>query len=137
MKTLAHSLFFSLTFAAALSTSSISDAKPIGRPAATAAYQTGIYVANDNKLHIALDKQVGGYVSVRLKDANGGVLYDQHLGKRAQQYRTKLNLNGLPDGTYRLEITNGVETKSQTVTIATKRAVVAQRLVQANEIAVR
>lgn len=147
MKTLARTFLFSLTFAAALSTGSPTEAKstaqttepslPRTGSAAVATYQTGIYVDVSNRLHVALDKQKGGYVALRLKDANGNVLYDQYLGKKAQQYRTKLNLTNLSDGTYELEITNGAETKRQTVTITTKHTVVAARLVQTSEVASR
>ncbi len=147
MKTRAHSFLFSLTFAAALATSSFTEAKPISRSVgpslrrtgsvAAATYQTGVYVASDSKLHVAVDKQPGGYVLLRFKDAKGTVLYNGYLGRKAQQYRTKLNLTDLPDGTYQLEITNGTETKSQTVTLATKRTAVSERLVQTGEVAIR
>lgn len=137
MKTLAHSFLFSLTFAAALSTGSFSEAKPIDRPTEAATYQAGVYVASDSKLHVAVDKHAGGHVTLRLRDTKGALLYDDYLGKKAYKYRTKLNLENLPDGTYQLEVSNGVETKSQTVTIATQRTALSARLIQTSDVAVR
>jgi uncharacterized membrane protein YkoI len=57
-----------------------------------AAYKTGIYTTIEGKLNIALDKETGGAVDIRLKKADGKVLYSEHLGKNEKTaYRVRLN----------------------------------------------
>ncbi|GAB3642712.1 T9SS type A sorting domain-containing protein [Spirosoma arcticum] len=131
MKTLIKPLFLalSLTFI----TASLSEAKPGRQLVAT--YKTGIYSTVTGKLQIALDKQAGGSVTVQLKDSDGQLLYSQHLGKKETSFRTRLNVDELPDGNYVLEITNGVETTRQTITLKTKQSTAANRIVQTDFVA--
>lgn len=87
-----------------------------------ASYKTGIYTSETGKLNIAINKETGGSVAVRLSSADGRVLYSQHLGKNDQAFRTKLNLN-------ELEITNGVDTTTQNVAISTSQPSTASRVI--------
>lgn len=118
----------SLSFVAAVP--SFTEAKPIGRPTAVASYKTGIYTSMDGRLNIALEKQTGGAVDIQFKSADGSVLYSQHIGKNQQTVRTRLNLNELADGVYQVEVTNGVETTRQTITISTKEVAAPGRVVR-------
>jgi hypothetical protein len=131
MKTLIKPLLvaLSLSFVAV----SFSEAKPVRPTAAT--FKTGIYSSVNSKLNIALDKQAGGPVDIQFKRSTGEVLYSQHLGKKEASFRTRLNLDDLADGDYVVEITNGVETTRQTVTLKTKQPVVANRIVQTESVA--
>lgn len=131
MKTLIKPLLLalSLSFVA----TSFSEAKP-GRPAA-APFKTGIYTSINGRLNIALDKQAGGPVDIQFKRSSGELLYSQHLGKKEAAFRTRLNLEDLPDGDYVLSITNGTETTRQTVTLKTKQPTVANRIVQTETVA--
>ena len=131
MKTLIKPLLLalSLSFVAV----SFTEAKP-GHPA-VATFKTGIYSSVSGKLHIALDKQAGGPVDILLKSSSGTLLYSQHLGKKETEFRIRLNLDDLADGTYLLEITNGVETTRQTITLKTKEAIALNRIIQ-TEVAV-
>jgi hypothetical protein len=131
MKTLIKPLFLalSLTFI----TASLSEAKPGRQLVAT--YKTGIYSTTTGKLSIALDKQAGGPVDIQLKGSDGKLLYSQHLGKKETTFRTRLNVDELPDGDYVLEITNGVETTRQTITLKTKQSTAANRIVQTDFVA--
>lgn len=131
MKTLIKPLFLalSLSFVAV----SISEAKPV-RPA-VATFKTGIYTSVSGKLNIALDKQTGGPVDIQLKRSSGELLYSQHLGKKETAFRTRLNLDDLVDGDYVLEITNGVETTRQTISLKTRQPAVANRIVQTEAVA--
>ena len=129
MKTLIKPLFVALSFAFATVVASPADANPIGRPAAVATYKSAIYTTAAGKLNIALDKQTGGSVDIRLKNADGTVLFSQHLGKNDQKYRTRLNLNELPDGQYQLEMTNGLETTHQTITLSTPKVAAPERVI--------
>lgn len=132
MKTFIKSLALALSLGVVTSAVSIVEAKPIGRPTAIAAYKSGIYTSVGGKLNVALDKQTGGTVDVRLKGSDGKVMFVEHIGKNQTQYRTRLNLSELPDGVYQLEITNGVETTTQQVTIATEKPATPTRVVAIN-----
>jgi maltodextrin utilization protein YvdJ len=131
MKTLIKSLFLALSLS--LVVVSMSNAKP-GRPAVST-FKTGIYTSVTGKLHIALNKQSGGSVDIRLKDSTGDLLYYRHLGKNDTTLRTRLNLDNLADGDYVLEITNGIEKTSQTISIKTNQPMPFQRIIQTEPIA--
>lgn len=130
MKTLVKSLFLALTLS--LVAVSMSNAKP-GRPAVST-FKTGIYTSVSGKLHIALNKEAGGPVDVRLKSSTGDLLYNRHLGKNETELRTRLNLDNLDDGDYILEITNGIEKTSQTITIKTNQPTSFQRIIQTESV---
>ena len=127
MKTFIKPLLVALTVS--IVTASSSFANPIGRKTTVAKYKTGIYTSVSGKLNIALDKETGGSVDIQLKKANGSVLYTKHLGKNESTYRSRLNLDDLEDGVYYVEITNGVETTRQTVTIATNKPTSPERTI--------
>ena len=129
MKTFIKSLAFALSLGIVTSTVSVSEAKPIGRPTAVATYKTGIYTSVDGKLNIALDKQTGGAVDIRLKNTAGTIMYSEHLSKNESKFRAKLDMSALPDGVYQMEITNGVETTTHTVTLSTNQPATPGRLV--------
>ena len=131
MKTLIKPLFLALSLSVVAV--SISEAKPV-RPAAVS-FKTGIYSSANSKLNIALDKQTGGSVEIQFKNSAGERLYTQRLGKKETTYRTRLNLEDLADGEYVLEITNGVETTRQTITLKTQQPTVASRIVQTDAVA--
>lgn len=132
MKTLIKSLAFALTLGFVTSAATISHANPITRPANVANYKTGVYSSVDGKLNIALDKTVGGSVNIALKDANGNTLYVERLGKKATTARVRLNLDELKDGTYQVEITNGVETTTHNVVLSTPQSSSPARVVTLN-----
>ncbi|QJW91315.1 hypothetical protein HNV11_19000 [Spirosoma taeanense] len=122
MKTLIKPLLIALSLGFTTSAASFAETKPILRPAAAASYKVGMYPAVDGKFVVLLDKQQGGHVDIQLKSDDGTVLYTEHLGKKQMKSRRKLNLNDLEDGLYTIEVTNGVETTRQTVTISTRVA---------------
>ena len=129
MKTLIKSLALALSLAAITSSVTFAETNPGGKIKTVATYKSGIYMTQAGKLSIALDKEKGGTVSISMKSADGRVLYSQHLGKNDQIYRTRLNLNQLEDGVYQIEITNGVETTTQNVTISTQEPATPNRLI--------
>ncbi|GAB3994404.1 hypothetical protein GCM10028807_32130 [Spirosoma daeguense] len=120
MKTLIKSFALALSLGFATSVATFADVKP-NRPSTAVTYEAGIYTSKDSKLNIALNKEVGGTVSINFKNNNGKVLFSEQLGKNQTTYRTRLNLDELPDGVYQVEITNGVDTKMHTVTIKTEK----------------
>ncbi|WP_020605275.1 hypothetical protein [Spirosoma spitsbergense] len=129
MKTLIKSLALALSLAVVTSSATFAETNPGGKTKTVATYKTGMYMTQAGKLSIALDKEKGGTVSISLKSADGRILYNRHLSKNDQIYRTRLNLNQLEDGVYQVEITNGVETTTQSVTISTQQPATPNRLV--------
>jgi hypothetical protein len=122
MKTLIKSLL--VTFTLTLVSFTLAQAetnKPVVQPKKAAAFQSGIYTTAEGKLQISLDKQTGGTVVVRLKNSAGADLFVQQIGKRQQVARLRLDVSDLPDGAYEVAITNGVETTTQTLTLATQK----------------
>ena len=132
MKTLIKSLALALTLGVVTSAATLAETNPGSRPVSSVAYKTGIYTTPTGQLNIALDKQTGGAVDVRLKRADGKVLFVQHVGKNESKYRTRLNLNELADGVYQVEVTNGVETTTQNVTISTQQPSAPSRVISVN-----
>ncbi|AQG78479.1 hypothetical protein [Spirosoma montaniterrae] len=135
MKTLIKTLAFALSLSIVTTAATFADGNPGGQTKTAAAYQTGIYSNKSGKLNIALDKDQSGTVLVLLKNTKGEVLYSYRVGKSKQQFRTRLDLNELPDGTYTVEISNGVDTTQQVVTLATKQPVTPERLIQTEAVA--
>ncbi len=117
MKTLITTLALALSLA---TVTVAANTDPIARPTKVARYETGIYTTVTGKLHVSVDKQLGGTVDLLLKDASGNVLITRQIAKKDTQFRTRFDLSQLPDGTYELELTNGVDITRQTVVIATK-----------------
>lgn len=132
MKTIIKSLALALSLGVASTTTLLAETNPVNRPAVVAAYKSGIYTNVSGQLNIAVDKEKGGSVDIRLKNTEGRVLFTQHLGRQERICRLKLNLNDLADGLYQLEITNGAETTTQTITLSTNHPVSPSRLVAVN-----
>ena len=132
MKTLLTSLFI----AAALTLTSVSATQaengPARKPAQIASYQSGMYTTAEGKLNIALNKQTGGALDVRLLNQAGKAVYDQPIGKHQTSVRLRLDLSELPDGAYQLVITNGRDITTRVVTISTKPVAMSARLVALN-----
>ena len=128
MKTSIKSLAFALSFAAVTATSAFSMAEPINKTTAVS-YQESVYKTKDGKLAIALNKEVGGAVEIRLKNTAGEVLYTHRVTKSESQSRMRLDVSELPDGNYQVEITNGVDTKTHTVTLATQQPETPSRVI--------
>ncbi|GAB3909005.1 hypothetical protein GCM10028803_45830 [Larkinella knui] len=134
MKTLIKSLLvaFSLT-AATVSASQAESHKPARQPKQAAAFQSSMYTTTEGKVQIAVKKQTGGKVEVRLTNSAGKEFFAQSIGKRQEAARVRLDVSDLPDGVYQVAITNGVETTTQALTLATARqTVAATRLVAVN-----
>lgn len=132
MKTIITSLALALSLNVASTTTLLAEPNPINRPAVVAAYKSGVYMTTAGKLSIAVDKEKGGSVDIRLINTAGRALFTQHLSRQERICRLKLNLNDLEDGIYQLEITNGAETTTQTVTLSTNHPASPSRLIAVN-----
>jgi len=129
MKTLIKPLLVAFGLSVLSLSATQAETNPIRRGTKAATYKTGIYPTIEGKLQISLDKEVGGVVNVQLKDMNNKVLFFQHMGKQDKQLRLRLNLNDLPAGTYQVEISNGVNVTTQTITVGAKPAAQPSRLI--------
>jgi hypothetical protein len=132
MKTLLTSLFIAASFTATSFAATQADTNPGRKPAQVAAYQSGMYTTAEGKLNIALDKQTGGTVDVRLVNQAGKAVYDQQIGKHQTTVRLRLDLSELPDGAYQVVISNGKDVTTKAVTILTKPVARSPRLVALN-----
>lgn len=119
MKTLAHNLLIALSFSAVTAFTTVNASAGPKQPQRPVTYQTSIYGSADGtKLNVAIDKQTGGRVDIRLVDSKGNVLFQQVIHSNQSTYRGRLVVSDLPAGTYQLEISNGVDTTVRTVQIA-------------------
>ncbi|GAB3897358.1 hypothetical protein GCM10028803_15770 [Larkinella knui] len=134
MKTLIKSLLVAFTLTAVTFSTSVAEInKPIGKPRNATAFQSSMYTTIEGKVKIAVKKQTGGKVEVRLTNSTGKEFFVQSIGKRQEAARLSLDVSALPDGVYQVTISNGVETTTQELTLATTPVVqAAPRLVAFN-----
>lgn len=132
MKTLVTSLLLTASFTLTNFSATYAASVPARKPAQVASYQSGIYTTVAGKLNIALDKETGGTIDVRLMNEAGQVVFDQRVGKNQTTVRLRLDLNNLPDGAYQVVISNGKNVTTHAVTISTRPAVNTPRLVALN-----
>ncbi|WP_138991154.1 T9SS type A sorting domain-containing protein [Larkinella sp. C7] len=134
MKTLIKSLLVAFTLTAVTVSASVADTnKPAGKPKTAAAFKSSMYKTMEGKIQIALQKETGGTVFVRLTNSAGKEFFVQQFGKRQEAARVRLDVSALPDGVYQVAISNGVETTTQELTLATSpQTQAASRLVAIN-----
>ncbi|MVM28453.1 hypothetical protein GO755_00310 [Spirosoma sp. HMF4905] len=130
MKTLIKPLFVAI--ALMLTTGYASLAHSASDPQPTAAFQSGIYTNQAGKLQIALDKQAGHTLYVRLTNTDGRMFFVQRVGKQQTSVRLRLDVSDLPDGAYQLTITDGKDIAQHTVTLETQKPVDTNRQVAIN-----
>ncbi|RRB03935.1 hypothetical protein [Larkinella rosea] len=97
-----------------------------------ATYQTSLYTDAQGKLRIAVDKETGGVVEVRLVNQAGKEFFVQEVGKHQKIARLSLDVNSLPDDAYQVTVSNGVDTKVNNLTLATQQPRVPGRLIAVN-----
>ncbi|RRB04704.1 hypothetical protein [Larkinella rosea] len=131
MKTLVKPLAvaFLLTFAGFAPSFAATRPTPVSK---AAAYQTSLYTDAQGKLRVAVDKETGGTVEVRLVNTAGKEYFVQEIGKRQKAARLSLDISGLPDGAYQVVISNGVDAKVNHLTLATHKPEFTTRLIAVN-----
>ncbi|RCR66727.1 T9SS type A sorting domain-containing protein [Larkinella punicea] len=126
MKTLSKSLLVAFL----LTLTSVSFAKAdvymsFVHPKKPVTFQSSLFTTTEGKLRIALNKQTGGAVQVRIVNRAGAEVFSKQIGKNRQNARLQLDVRNLPDGVYQVSITNGVDTTTQELTLATTPPVTA------------
>ncbi|GAB3915670.1 hypothetical protein [Larkinella terrae] len=131
MKTLVKSLLvaFVLTFVAFAP--SFANNRP-KRASKAVAYQTSLYTDAEGKLRVAVDKETGGVVEVRLVNSAGKEFFVQQIGKWQRKARLRVDVSALPDGAYQVAFTNGVTDFTNNLTLSTQKQIVTNRLVAVN-----
>lgn len=131
MKTLVKPLLvaFLLTFVAFAPSFAVNRPTPVAK---TVAYQTSLYTDAQGKLRVAIDKETGGAIEVRLVNTAGKEYFVQEIGKRQKTARLALDISELPDGAYQVVITNGVDAKVNHLTLATHQPKFSTRLIAVN-----
>ncbi len=124
-------IFFSLVSITTSLAATLSTDQP-ARPAVVTPYKISIYPTAEGKLSIALDKETGGAVVIRLTNSQSKVCFAQRVGKHERVARLRLDVNGLPDGAYQVVITNGLDTTTHALRLGTQPPRVNYRLVAIN-----
>ncbi|RYF69245.1 MAG: hypothetical protein EOO39_17940 [Cytophagaceae bacterium] len=132
MKALINPLVIALVLTISTVSASFADANPGRRPAQVASYKTGMYTTAEGKLQIALDKDATGAVDIQLVNADGKVLFVQRVAKKETMARLRLTVSDLPDGSYQVRVSNGVDTTTHSVTLSTNQPSAPSRLVAIN-----
>ncbi|GAB3908789.1 hypothetical protein GCM10028803_45090 [Larkinella knui] len=132
MKTLFNSLLVAslLTFVgfsvSLAETTTFGRPKPVVKPVA---YQSSLYTDARGMIRLAVDKQAGGAVEIRLVNTAGKEFFVQRVGKHQQKARIRFDVSGLPDGAYQVVLTNGVTTFASNVVLTTQQPGFSSRLI--------
>ena len=92
MKTLLKPLLLSFTLSLVTLSATLADRNPGNRTSTAATFKTGIYTTAEGKLQIGLEKETGGAVDIKLKNADGKVFFTQHLSKKERAVRLRVGL---------------------------------------------
>ncbi|GAB3284706.1 hypothetical protein GCM10027347_61740 [Larkinella harenae] len=126
MKALFNTLLLALTLTATTFNAATANPK---EPKKAAAFQSAMYTTTEGKLQVAVQKETTSPLLVQLLDQKGNAVFSQKIGKRQDAVRYRFDVSNLPDGVYQVTISNGVETTSKEITLATKQVEAMPRLV--------
>lgn len=83
-------------------------------------FDVGMYrVVNTMKVNVTISKEQGNWVEIRIKNEKSETIYVEVVNRKAKQFAKKFDLEGLEDGKYRFEITNGKETIVKEINLQT------------------
>lgn len=135
MKTHINTLL--VAFSLTLVSLSASFANTTGSPskadtAVAVTYKSGMYTNAEGKLNIAVEKQIGGTVEIRMSNSAGKELFSQRVGKRQKLARLRVDVSALPDGVYEVAVSNGIDTTVLHFTLATQQPGIPTRQIALN-----
>jgi hypothetical protein len=91
------------------------------RPVVHSAYQSVVYPSQvEPVIHVIVVKEEGSTVQIRFKTNQGETLAERFVGRGKEKVAMKFRLNELPDGAYRVEITNGRDVTTKTIKLSTQ-----------------
>ncbi|QJW91272.1 hypothetical protein HNV11_18765 [Spirosoma taeanense] len=109
MNTLAISMLIALNISAVTPRPLINQGIQRARPTKLAHYEMGAYMDVKGKLHVNVDKQLGGEVHIQLNDRKGQLYFDRTMYAADTTVRFLLDLSDLTEGDYTLKVSNGLE----------------------------
>ncbi len=106
---------FTITF-----TSSAASTVPVKETKNPVTFEVGMYnVANTHNLKLFVEKQKGQSLKIQLKDLDGQSLLTEFVHKNNTRYGVNLNMEGLKEGQYVIEISNDKEIVKKEILITT------------------
>lgn len=125
MKTFIKTLALALTLGVVSFSTSVAApgaATPKNRPVVHSAYQSVVYPSQYAPvINVVVDKEEGSTVQVRFKTNQGETLAERSVGRGKEKVAMKFRLTELPDGMYRVEITNGRDVTTKTIKLSTQQ----------------
>ncbi|MGA0560724.1 hypothetical protein ACO2Q8_28925 [Larkinella sp. VNQ87] len=71
------------------------------------------------KVDVVVQNLEGSKITVRLVDQSGITQATQYLSKDEKAIRTRFDISGLPDGLYRVVVSDGKNTQTRAINLAT------------------
>ncbi|MCY7360070.1 MAG: hypothetical protein LH609_21980, partial [Rudanella sp.] len=126
MKTFIKSLAVALTVGVVSLSTSVAATPGVSapkiRPVAHSAYQSAVYPSQfEPVINVIVQKEEGSTVQIRFKTNQGETLAERSVGRGKEKVAMKFRLSELPDGVYRIEITNGRDVTSKTIKLSTQQ----------------
>lgn len=122
MKTFIKSLALALTLGVVSFSTSVASNPGKTRPVVHSAYQSVVYPSQYAPvINVVVDKEEGSTVQVRFKTNQGETLAERSVGRGKEKVAMKFRLTELPDGMYRVEITNGRDVTTKTIKLSTQQ----------------
>ena len=92
------------------------------RPVVFAAYESVVYPSQFTPvINVVVQKEEGTTVQVRFKNNQGETLAERSVGRGKEKVAMKFRLSELPDGMYRVEITNGRDVTTKEIKLSTQQ----------------
>lgn len=91
-------------------------------PTRPMSFDASVFVTQQGKIRLSLEKMTPARVSVQVLDQNSAVLYSQSIGKKMRKTALLFDVSDLGDGTYTLEIKSDEGVIRRQVIVNTPRA---------------
>lgn len=83
-------------------------------------FDVGMYrITNSMKVNVMIEKKSGKSLEISLLNEKNEVIYTEYVSKKVNKFAKKFDLEGLADGKYRFEISNGKEKITKEVNLET------------------
>ena len=119
MKTLITSVM--IAFFAAFSSASFAQSSNSGSFKSLQTTQTEfvVYALPTGKIDVEMGKSEGQKLFIQVLDNNGVMLASKEIGKNSPATRTRFDMNSLPDGVYKIVVTEGTEKQVKNIVLDT------------------
>ncbi|GAB3910149.1 hypothetical protein GCM10028803_49390 [Larkinella knui] len=93
------------------------------------AFEVNMFLGTQEKINLMLAVRQPRKATIRLKDANNEVLYQESLSKVPANHWRKFDFEGMKTGVYYLEISNGKQKTVRQIEVGMLPAVQSQRFI--------